>query len=134
MVLKPKETPKIKESPFASAPPRDLPPSFENSTDNISKSDIDKLKGSANDTSLNEEESLTDDANLTDDTNSEELSLTRTANKSERNSEELSLNRIASKSESSLNDCSFSFDLESETSSPQEQADCAKVFLTKSVS
>ena len=128
MVLKPNEIPQKKESPFASAP--DLPPPFKNSTD--SKPEIDKLEGSANgtnDASLNEEESLTDDANLTDDTNSEELSLTRTANKSEKNSEELSLNRVASKSESSLNDCSFSFDLESEAPSPTEQADCAKVLL-----
>ena len=139
MVLKPKEIPQN-----SSALSRDLPPPH-----CISKSDIDKLKNSADendDANLNEEQCSTDDANLSDDANSEELSLTsvdgstseinaeelslkRIVFKSESNSVELPENKSVSKSESSLNDCSFSFDLESEALSPQEQADCEKVVL-----
>ena len=158
MVLKPKEIPKNQESPLASDPLQDLVPPFKDGNDCISKSDLgncEKPKSLANltnDTNQNRvKENSTDDANLSYNTKSEELSLnSNSGSKSLSNSEEISENRSLSKSlsnfeeisenrslsksdsksESSLNDLSFSFDLETDTpplTRLTEQEDSAKV-------
>ena len=142
MVLKPKEIPKNQESPLASDPLQDLVPPFKNGNDCISKSDpgnCEKPKSLANltnDTNQNRvKENSTDDANLSYNTKSEELSLnSNSGSKSLSNFEEISENRSLSKSdsksESSLNDLSFSFDLETDTpplTRLTEQEDSAKV-------
>ena len=142
MVLKPKGIPKNQESPLASDPLQDLVPPFKNGNDCISKSDLgncEKPKSLANltnDTNQNRvKENSTDDANLSYNTKSEELSLnSNSGSKSLSNSEEISENRSLSKSdsksESSLNDLSFSFDLETDTpplTRLTEQEDSAKV-------
>ena len=142
MVLKPKEIPTNQESPLASDPLQDLVPPFKDGNDCISKSDLgncEKPKSLANltnDTNQNRvKENSTDDANLSYNTKSEELSLNSNSGiKSLSNSEEISENRSLSKSdsksESSLNDLSFSFDLETDTpplTRLTEQEDSAKV-------